>query len=204
MTRQQPPIPLESADAGVAVISADAFYGHAQPFIAHVSQNFENAHERAVADIGGLVASATNLALAIELYLKGLLLHQGIPPPKTHDLPALFAALPERVQRAVEHAYSALSAKPQAPVTGIELEVAHSDDASQRGLEPPLPSDFTVKAILARNADAFVTWRYLFAHDPPLGAAYLSYEFGPLALAAQSIRQQFGLVQRLHAPPTVP
>ena len=54
---------------------------------------------------GDLVACVTNLGFAIELYLKALLTHLGLPVLETHDLHDLYNATPQPVRVLIEDVY---------------------------------------------------------------------------------------------------
>ena len=169
---------------------------NAQPFIAKLNADIALANERAVQDIGGLVASVTNLTLAIELYLKGLLLWNSVPAPKTHDLPTLYKLLPASVAASVQVDF-VRQLELAAPVNGIELELTRANDAQERNPEPTGPPDMSLSAVLTRNADAFVIWRYLFSLNPKPGSEYLAYEHDSLNSLANALRAQYGQVHRL-------
>ena len=52
--------------------------------------------------MGDLVACATNLAFAVELYLKGLLTELGIGVPRDHNLWKLYDSMPQSVRMLIE------------------------------------------------------------------------------------------------------
>jgi hypothetical protein len=55
----------------VAIQAADSFRALSKPFLDHVAGcDINTANARAAQDFGGMIASATSLALAVELYLR--------------------------------------------------------------------------------------------------------------------------------------
>src|SRR5665811_1042974 len=95
-----------AADPHLAVAAADAFRELAKPFLRWIGRDMTTAHERAVRAPGMLVASATNLSLAVELYLKALSIAVGLTPMKSHDLVALYGGLPRWLQIRVAQEYA--------------------------------------------------------------------------------------------------
>ena len=62
-------------------LSADAFRACSRPFRQKVAGlSIDAAIAKAIKDFGGLVASATTLALSVELYLKALRMVMGLAP----------------------------------------------------------------------------------------------------------------------------
>lgn len=194
MSKKRLSLPIEpgNADVGAAVLSGDAFYRIAQAFVTHAAPDFKTAHVRATENLGELIASATNLAISIEIYLKALLLLHGQPAPKSHELPDLFAKLPSHVRVDVERAYVRLGA-----AGGYEGAAAFAVHVARKGAPPPdfgqapKSQDNGLKPVLQRGANAFVTWRYLFAHGLTQPSAPLTYEFLRLGFAAKALREQF-------------
>jgi hypothetical protein len=104
----------------------------------------------------GLVSSIAVLhALATEVMLKAIAGKVGQCPKKTHNHRVLFAALPDAIQAACRARYQTfLDLLPAAPQT---------DQAS-------LITDLA--ELLARSANVFVEWRYLYESHPG-SAGYL-------------------------------
>ena len=87
----------------VVFLSADAFRACSRPFRQKVAGlSIDAAKTEATKDLGGLVASATNLALSVELYLKALRMPTGLAPNRTHALDELYADLPQDLRESVE------------------------------------------------------------------------------------------------------
>ena len=108
--QDDPRPPLGQREAPVIVMEARAFKKCAQPFIEKLeaSYNPESPEDPWNVDIGECIASATNLALSVELYLKTMWLLQGIPHPNTHDLRALYDPLPPVLKADLEALYDAI------------------------------------------------------------------------------------------------
>lgn len=189
--RLPPPIKPADADIGAALLSGDAFFRLAQQFISHAAASMDAAQAHAAANFGELIASATNLALAIEIYTKALLLLNGRHAPKLHELPALFLKLPAASRRNIEAAYDQLSANAAHVPASLSIHVAKHGDPAPDFNEQAKPQDHSLMAVLQRGSNAFTTWRYLFAHGTTSSGAPLTYEFLRLTFAAQAIRQQF-------------
>ena len=151
--------------------------------------------QRAAGDIGGLIASATTLALAVELYIKGLRVLTRMPVARTHQLWSLYKQLPRDLKLAIEADYQ--SQTPPRKDATVTLEVAlHSVgpapkeelaqlDDGKNTVERP---DNSLPAVLRRCSDAFQTWRYLHEGGPPGSITIYRYEFHYLDVAADSLR----------------
>lgn len=187
-------IQRDEADFRTAVLTGDAFFKHAMMFVNSLSPDIEKSHIQAAANIGELTASATMMPLAIELYLKALLLVYGKAAPKTHELPSLYAALPEGVKKACLTTYESFRQNEPSGTAGLELQIVNNrrnpspkwdDNLTQRS------SDHSLPAVLQRSSSAFVTWRYLFAINTHEGTQAISYEFLRLSFAARCFRDAF-------------
>jgi hypothetical protein len=91
-------------------------------------------------------------AFSFELHLKCLLVIDGIPPPKSHDLEKVFAQLSPERKREIERRYNDVRRKSPTP-SGEE----HS-----------------MNRVLQRSRDAFNSHRYIYARpDPHLADSWL-------------------------------
>jgi len=79
---------MPGRDPKLALDSADSFRSLAGRFVSSIRMHVNYAWQDALADLGGLVASATNLTLAVEIYLKTLYILLGLQVPHTHNLAA--------------------------------------------------------------------------------------------------------------------
>lgn len=178
-------------DAGVAIVAADAFRDQSQPFLQRVGPDIRTAHERAVHDVGGMIASATSLALSVELYLKALRLLVGFGVPAHHDLSALFMGLPKDLKDSVEQHYISLGHPPGVDVHTLTLKLSvgpfSKEQLAERN-EAGVKQDHSLKSVLKRSKDAFQTWRYLHERGDPAKISTFSYEFYYLGAAADAMR----------------
>ena len=184
-----PTVSAQNADIPAAIASADAFLSHATQFWAMVQKDPKNAGEIASKNIGELVVSATSLSLAIELYLKALLLVLGQPTPKVHDLPVLLGATPAKARQDIEAEYSRLrAAEDPDGSSGVSLHVVRKGGIVPSFGPATATLGMSLDSVLRRNATAFQTWRYLFANGPTLNESPLRFEYLRLWFAARSAR----------------
>jgi len=98
-------------DPQAALICAESFQGLAEeiingipfvdsiPDIGKIGKDIKGGVDEMPKDIADIVTSATNLALALELYMKALLASlQGVQVPETHDLWVLYQKIPLEIR----------------------------------------------------------------------------------------------------------
>ena len=141
-------------------------------------------------EVGDLVACATNLAFAIELYLKGLLTHLDLPITQNHDLRNLYDQLPQAVRAIIEEVYDSFW-----PKQFRKLGRRTSFTLAKGPREEPLWDDYTKTSpalpdLLARSRDSFQSWRYVFEYAQPKESPYQfhKFEYGLLWCAAEAFR----------------
>ena len=192
MKRQ--PRPPKQYDFRTAVVSADALRAHAHIFIAFVGSDMETAHHRAAQHIGGLVASATELSLAVELYFKAIWMRLGLRVPETHHLWSLFKDLPDSSLKAsITKSYDQLNASTRDDVVSLimAISVGHFDEAQLEKadkLEESKQHQTGIKDVLVRSSNAFQTWRYLFEQGRSGEVRFLEYEFARIDMVAAAAR----------------
>ncbi len=86
--------------AQAALVCGEAFQRLAAEFIPRIGVIKETAAQAMSNELGDLVACATNLAFALELFLKALLSQLDLPVPKSHNLYILYDAIPQAGQGA--------------------------------------------------------------------------------------------------------
>ena len=154
----------------------------------------DEAYARAQ-DLGALIASATNLALSVELYLKALLITLGLPVPRTHDLVDLYTRIPGDLKSSLEARYKArpAPAKVYASALQVALSVGPATDQELDRLGDQPQSDLennSLPSVLGRCRDAFQSWRYIHEGGVPGSVALYNYEFHYLHGVAETLRDQ--------------
>jgi hypothetical protein len=181
--------------AGTVVLAGDAFVAHSEVFTKQLfGKEINPPPQLTVQFLGELIASATTLSLGLELYLKALRTQAELPIPRTHHLLSLYNDLPHDMRAAVEAQYektkpSIGNGKTIEFILEIECGPAFSEvikEENDKTSNPP--RDHSLKSILERSSDAFVTWRYLHEGGQEGELRTYSYEFGCLNAAAKSLR----------------
>src|ERR1700694_1182123 len=73
-----------------ALVCAETFQKLAEKLFPAIWSVNEGSYHVMPNEMGDVVACATNLAFAVELYLKGLLTQMDLPVPAVHDLRVLY------------------------------------------------------------------------------------------------------------------
>jgi hypothetical protein len=189
--QDDPRPPLGQRDAQILIIAARAFRKCAQPFIEKLTASYNPKFPDAPwdADIGECIASATNLALSVELYLKALWLLTGTPHPNTHNLRELYDPLPPVLKTDLEAFYDAIPKSQDVPgsfhivATPFGHALPRPEEMAAKG--PKL--DLSLPAVLAGSSDAFITWRYFHEVLRPDRPTPIDYPFGSLAQVADML-----------------
>ncbi|MBF8254163.1 MAG: hypothetical protein HW373_858, partial [Deltaproteobacteria bacterium] len=150
--------------------------------------------------LGDLAVCATNLAFAIEIYLKCLRAQVGLPTRTQgsgHDLWKLYEDLPAHTRKEIEERYERGRTHPHPTYASITF--SHS-----RNPKPPVWSDIAEKSmcvaeVLKRSKDVFVSWRYVFEVKDSYGETghqlhtfeYLLLLFACTAINAVILRNWF-------------
>ena len=178
-------------DAEIVLLSADAFRACSRPFIDRVllhGLDVKAALQEGTDDKGGMIASAVNLAFAVELYLKGLRIIHKVPTRITHELDRLYLDLPADLRRTIEEEYGRVVVAQDQPLSlGLSISPKGTTLAQRMDLPPP-PTDHTLVAVLQRSRDVFEVWRYLYEQGAPGTVTRRAYEFYFLGIAADVLR----------------
>jgi len=187
-------VPPEYRDPQAALACGQAFQRVAQQFIPDIPHMEGTGQAGFSSDTADLVACATNLAFAIELYLKGLLAHLGLQVPATHDLRQLYDRIPSPIRALMEDVYLScfreqVEGRPRPAVT---LTIGPPDepvwDRESKG-SPALPD------LLTRSRDLFQSWRYVFEYRPRDESPYhlRKFEHALLWCAAETVKAELGV-----------
>jgi hypothetical protein len=179
----------DASAPSLAILAADVLYKNAQQFISRGPSDMEGFVNYAVRNPGELIASATNLALAIELYIKGNMLRLNVPAPKTHNLAKLFSALPIEIRGQVIIMYERLTSKIViGKASSVTLGVTRPESSPHTFERAAITNDLI--SVLNYSSDAFITWRYFFEFADQKPSKELTYEFEKLSAIAKSLRAQ--------------
>lgn len=176
-------------DFRFATSVANAYFGLARPLLDRLAARLEEgAH--AAADTATVFSIATNIALALELYLKAIRIGLKMTSPDTHNLWALYKSLPNEVKTRLEAEYDARVAE-RLPTQLFDLNIC-----IQRGGKPSDPIEFPkheersklLPALIKRSAFMFVAWRYVYESVPPTQKyAFFSFEHSHLRIACETL-----------------
>jgi hypothetical protein len=190
--------PTSPKKASTAFAAAHAFRALAHSFFSQCpSDNLDAANGFVAQRFPQLMAAATNLALALELYLKGLALCAGIPVKKVHDLLQLFEALPKRLQDSIEENYNNRNSRiPGDLNTGFHVLFTPTEevpsDTVMTSLEGhTLAPGTDVRSILRAERDAFKNWRYLFEAADPSAPFLIAMDYGRLFRIADALSDHY-------------
>ena len=177
-------------DIRVGIVCAQAFQRLAEPFIARIAEGMPEGTVRASGELGDLVACATNLAFALELYIKTLLVQvdSAVPEgPRGHDQALLYNAIPQDVRIRIEARYKeAWRANWYGRRASITIAKGPPD--------LPVWNDYEAESkqlseLLRRSGDLFQSWRYIYEFIEPVDTTYQlhRFEYGLLLCACQAI-----------------
>ena len=123
----------QPGDAYIVLKTGDAFRKVSDPFRQRMSAlPLEESKREADKDKGGMIAAATCLAFAVELYIKALRMLNRLGPERTHDLDELYSDLPNDLRRSIEERYNAgMGTSSRAFVVNI----THKDATSQERMK---------------------------------------------------------------------
>lgn len=183
-------VPRPLPDIGVAVICGDAYVRSARRIVSLIPLDMTDAAKYGALNLGEMAVAATNLALALELYLKAQITQTGAPFPEVHPLSQLYALISKEVREKVERNYGPrVAALNLREASGFKLQINKAE--TDRPFDADKPHPAGVKALLQRSARTFVTWRYLFAHGETISGEPLSFEYAPLLIVAEELRSHF-------------
>lgn len=119
-------------------------------------------------DSDAIAASATNRILALEIYLKALLVGYNLSIPWHHNLLSLYESLPQEAQRAIRLQFDErnrveyMEGKPIELLVCFQLGTTLTNKDWRRTAYTSSPKDTSLTGVLKRNKDGFVLSRYLF------------------------------------------
>lgn len=182
----------EYSEVQAALTCGEAFQRLAEELIPRIGSIKEESAQAMSNELGDLVACATNLAFAIELYLKALLILLDLKVPQVHNLRDLYDRIPQPVRTLIESVYDTAWPDQVHQLRGrVAITLAKGppekpqwDDYSKERLALP--------DLLARSKNLFQSWRYIFEFRQPKDSSYQFHqlEYGLLWCAAEAIKAE--------------
>lgn len=189
-------------DFGAALACAEAYLRLAEPAVISAMELEESTRaQQFTAGLGDVVAGATNLAFAIELYMKAILVVSKIDMPRGregHNLGRLYALMPQHFRTVIESAYAetrksdwsgrypsmTLSVRP------VTTGVPKWDDNRNESID--------LHALLNRSSDIFTSWRYIYEFKRPDEGTwhFRRLEYALLLSACRAMRDTVSWLQR--------
>ena len=169
----------------------EAFQRLAEKLIFAIWKVEEGSHRAMPDEMGDLVACATNLVFAVELYLKGLLIELDLDVPMDHNLGKLYGTIPQPVRALIESTYDVALPDEVNRLGGcVSFTLAKGPPKEPPPLWNNYKPSLALPAVLARSKDLFVSWRYVFEFSQQEGSAFQfrEFEYGLLRCAAEVLR----------------
>ncbi len=184
-----------AGDANLAIHVGGHFFELAGTFIKELPDDVQQRktflnHPK---NIGRFIPAATNLALAVELLLKGLAMKTKGRAIRRHKLIDLFNDLPKWVQDEIKLRYCyRFDRRNKAKFYPIVFIISTLNqppaevEMNVRTLNGPDEKD--VCMLLEWEKDAFQTWRYVYEQAPAAGDVGVTVHMWHLALLVNAIK----------------
>lgn len=191
-------------DRQVAIECADAYLRLAEPAVIRIQHVPESAQSGPFSPgLGDVVAAATNLAFAIELYIKTILLVSKVDVPlgrEGHNLGKLHAAMPQHFIGVIGRSYEETRKKDwHGKYPSITLSIGQIS-AGLPKWDDNRSDSLDLQALLDRSSDIFTKWRYIYEFKKPDdgGFQFHRLEYGLLLSACRAMRDT---IKSLQKPP---
>jgi hypothetical protein len=111
---------------------------------------------------------------------------------EAHNLGTLYLNLPLELRKAIKITYDAIPKKlaPSYRPGAVQVAISHrAAPDSERFRTLAWQSDVSLRALLERNSDLFLRWRYLWDQGQPGTVQRVYYEYQCLEAAADALRE---------------
>jgi len=173
------------------MVCGEAFQRVAEELIPSIPLTKAGSFKAINNEAGNIIVCASNLAFAIELYLKALLLHLDLEVPRTHDLSELYEKVPKQVRQLMESVYK--EALPgQVRQLGGHVSITFAKGPRREPLWDDDNRTLVLSDLLMRSKNLFESWRYVFEYCQPNDNFYQyhQFEYGFLWCAAETIKAE--------------
>jgi hypothetical protein len=181
-------------DIGAVLECAEAYLRLAEPAVLRIMKLNESTEPHPFnRDMADGVAGATNLAFAIELYIKSILYVSKIDVPlrrEGHNLGKLYAAMPEHFKVMIGKSYEETR---KDNWFGRTPSITLSVGEMQAGIpkwDDNRSESWDIETLLVRSADVFTCWRYIFEFKKLEKGEWQFYplQYGLLLSACRAMR----------------
>jgi hypothetical protein len=193
----------EKIDRDAVAACAEAFLRLAEPVVVRIGKDVEESTQSHpfLPSMGDVVAAATNLAFAIELYIKAILIASEIDVPtgrEGHNLGTLYALMPRHFKTVIERSYEEIRKKDWSGGYP-SITVAMRPVAANLGKWDDYHSkSFNLGELLNRSSDIFTSWRYIFEFKKPDDSGWQThrFEYGLLLSTCRAMRHTIKWLQQ--------
>ena len=197
--------PNRDLDREAVVACAEAFLRLAEPVVIRIGEGVEERTQSHpfLPSMGDVAATATNLAFAIELYIKAILIASNIDVltgREGHNLGTLYALMPEYFKAVIERSYEETRKKDwSGKYPSITVSIGPVS-ANLPKWDDDRSESFDLGAILNRSSDIFTSWRYIFEFKKTDDGGWQSHRFehGLLLSACHAMRDTIKSLQKTH------
>lgn len=170
--------PSEKFDFITSLASANTFHNVAKGCL----NQYKNTNKISPTIV---FASATNYGLAMELYLKTLIIMEGISKPHGHNLDDLYNKLSSNIQKRLNREYKSLDGETRKDILYLRASLENSNpnnpnNVPERGTK--------LKQLFKNNNDIFVMYRYMFEQGRTKEWQYFYFEYGNFDLACEALK----------------
>lgn len=170
--------PSEKFDFFTSLASANTFHSVAKECL----KDYKDTHSIPPTKV---FASATNYGLAIELYLKTLIIMEGESNIHGHKLDDLYNKLSDETQKKLNKAYKSLDGETRHDALYIRASLENSNPTNSNN--DPIRGT-KLKQLLKNNNDIFVMYRYMFEQGRTRNWKYFYFEYGNFDLACEALK----------------
>jgi HEPN domain-containing protein len=147
-----------------AAMAADAFLKVALQYFNNLDKDIIKAGKQMFNDLGGMICAATNLSLAIELYIKALYLVQG-NHTHGHDLLDLYHGIPDDLRQTISDNYKKTCEEADSNCNKsviIGKKKTHSKLTDKGYPNKDDVGDLKdIETVLSLCRNMYITWRYM-------------------------------------------
>jgi len=186
--------PHQECDLDAAIACAEAYLRLAEPALIRIKDVEESKEPDSFSSsLSDSVAAATNLAFAIELYIKAILIVSKITIPHGkdgHNLGELYKNMPQHFKIVIENSYEETRKKDW---NGRYDSITLSKGPVSAGIpkwDDNYSESFDLEVLLNRSSNIFTSWRYIHEFKKPDegGRQFYRLEYCLLLSACRAMR----------------